>query len=448
MPESPEEKRARLKREREAVTATNPTASTTSTVSGQGTAKSFIPYQGDKTGSKGPDGTWREPGWNKTGMSVEEMQKLAQQKGYTGPADNKKLQEWMLTKPEMAAVVKKNHEKYGTPKAGIETDGHFGIRWADALKELPDALQENPVVTEEIPVAEKTAGAPTATYPPKTPDAIKNYNQDDITPYAPEPGMGAPWWLQDKINLAGSAINYFDRQKYMPWDAPVNYNIPDPTFYDDKRAVANINEQYQGAIDGLAQLSDPQSYTANATKLMGEAGNQAANVIADYQNRNVGVANQFATQNSALLNQEQITNNQKAKQLYDHSVIANQQWDNSSRDARNKVLSQFVNGITNSKMTGVFNEMQDNFTMNPRWGGDIYKRSDKDLRNTGPEASFQDKMKAILADKDLLIGVPDAQKGELAYKIATQGMDKPKSNRNYDPAAIESIMAMMAGMRG
>lgn len=105
----------------------------------------------------------------------------------------------------------------------------------------------------------------------------------------------------------GGKRPYFGKQfmvppkRYTPYAAPLNAMIPEPTFYDPNRELAEGASQ-RNMMAAYMQQMDPQQFSARANALNAQGAEQAANTIGKYQNMNVGVANQFSPLQTDIMN--------------------------------------------------------------------------------------------------------------------------------------------------
>lgn len=90
-------------------------------------------------------------------------------------------------------------------------------------------------------------------------------------------------------------------KRYTPYVAPLNAMIPNPTFYDPNRELAEAASQRKMMTEYMAGM-DPQAFGARASALNAQGAEQAANTIGRYQNMNVGVANQFSPLQTDIMN--------------------------------------------------------------------------------------------------------------------------------------------------
>lgn len=228
------------------------------------------------------------------------------------------------------------------------------------------------------------------------------------------PGQTPPeWWLQDKLKVAGALRDSASIKKYMPWAPKVDLQAPSPVYLDPTRELAAQSEQANLMAQGLGQFAGPQAFAANMSGMQGNAATQAANTLSKYNNANVNLANQFGWKAADVANQEQLMNQGVTQRLYDQTTLANQQYDNAKRAARNNVLNQYISGITNKEKTNALNQMYPNFQVSPRQGGRAYFKDTGKTIKPSQEQS-QNFSKRVLELKNQ--GLND----DVAYKTAMQ----------------------------
>lgn len=276
---------------------------------------------------------------------------------------------------------------------------------------------------------------------PEEPDPIKDIPPGTIgEPARPTPPVGP--YPQDVLSMGEAFANRMDIEKYYPWAPKVEPVIPKPTFFDPRRAEANIMGSYNTAINQLGAFASPQFLAANAASVAGTAMSAAADTIAQVQNQNVNVANQFETQRASILNNANLTNAAQAKQLYDQTTMMNQQYDNSKRDARNKLLGTIKNTVTNMATTDVINDVYGNrFMINPTKGGrlDFYNPPS----TISPAQQAQTKAEQFAAIREQLKGTNISD--EALLKIVFGTSDTPISTQDTDALAALSGMPRKYG---
>ncbi len=180
------------------------------------------------------------------------------------------------------------------------------------------------------------------------------------------------WWLQDKNNLGFAMSNLFGINRYTPWNAVPDNMYLDPTFYDPTRALAANSEMVNQGVQGAATFSNPQAFNANFSQLQGQGASHAADIVGNYADRNVSVANQANAANTAGYNQYSREKANLATNLFDKYAMMNQQFDNSKRQAKEQIVTALNQGYTNSGKTQALNSLFPNFNIDPSAGGPLY----------------------------------------------------------------------------
>lgn len=132
---------------------------------------------------------------------------------------------------------------------------------------------------------------------------IKSWEKmDEITYDEPPPGEIPPGEIPPGNRLPFFGRRFMARPKrYTPYVAPLNAMIPNPTFYDPNRELAEGASQRNMTMEYMAGM-DPQAFGARASAVNAQGAEQAANTIGRYQNMNVGVANQFSPLQTDIMN--------------------------------------------------------------------------------------------------------------------------------------------------
>ena len=293
----------------------------------------FVPHQGDRNPSKNPVTGKVEQGWNKSKYTPEEIDKLARARGYNGPRDNVKLQQWLMARPEYSKVVKELHTKYGQPKAGKEDDGFWGVRWDDALMAIPEESKpEAPVTTTP------------ATEPAKTEAKKEETVATQAAVPAPKKKSGS-WWLQDIVNFTGTLTDQVNR--YEPTQGKIDLQTPGYATLDPTRRLAANQEQFARLQNMTENTTDGNVGLAAMTGAQGQAFANAANAISEVENANVGIVNQAYAQNANIMNQEAGANEAGRQKYVEDMATLNQQYDNALQQKKWREIAAFNNGTSN-----------------------------------------------------------------------------------------------------
>ncbi len=254
----------------------------------------------------------------------------------------------------------------------------------------------------------------------------------------------AEWWLQDVVKTAGAARDFFGIKKYQPWQATPGVYLPNPTFMDPTRALAANAEVANIATQGAGAFSGPQAFSARSAQIQGKAAQNAADVLSQVHNQNVGIANQFEMTKAQILNQASDKKAQLATQLYDKNVILNQQFDNAKNQARQNLRQNYVDAITNRAQTQTLNQLYDQYQVDPTTGGFMYFTDGRPVTPT--QANKTGVMDKFQEYKRLNPGVDDST----IYKMAAADLGVPQvpgSQFGVDPSEFAYPMGIPSGFQ-
>ena len=165
-------------------------------------------------------------------------------------------------------------------------------------------------------------------------------------------------------------------KRYTPYAAPLNAMIPEPTFYDPNRELAEGASQ-RNMMAAYMQQMDPQQFAARANSLNAQGAEQAANTIGKYQNMNVGVANQFSPLQTDIMNKVMAYRADAADKL----VYNGQQEDKAYRNAMRSYLKGLdmydMNEYENASKLGMLNETNPYYSIEDSNNGAYLKWKDK-----------------------------------------------------------------------
>ena len=188
-----------------------------------------------------------------------------------------------------------------------------------------------------------------------------------LPPDAPEPRT--PFWQQDKLDIAGSVLDYANLKKYLPTLQQIPLHTGEFTPLDSAGAIAQINSQYNQTASQLDSSADPTVARANRLGLAGKAMEQIAGVQSQYDNANAQGAAQFSQQTAQMRNQNEAQNAELLARFMDQTTVANQQFDNSKREAMDRMRQRLKRGITNAQETEMVGDIYGrNFGINPQTG--------------------------------------------------------------------------------
>jgi len=257
----------------------------------------------------------------------------------------------------------------------------------------------------------------------------------------PTPPVGP--YPQDVLSMGEAFANRMGLKKYYPWAPEIEPVLPQPTFFDPRRAEANIMGSYNTALTQLGAFASPQQLSARASEVAGNAMSAVADTVGQIQNQNVQVANEFETQRAGILNNNNLNNAAQAKALYDQTTIMNQQYDNAKRDARSKLLGTIKNTITNMATTDVINDVYGNrFMINPTTGGQMEFYNPPSTITPAQQGQDRVEQYAALREKFKGTDISDDALLKLVFGVS----DTPVSPIDADAmAAISSIPRKYGG---
>ena len=292
-------------------------------------------------------------------------------------ATKKTYPEWVYKKGEKLSEYKTRMQTAGwTPEKIKEETDKLKPNFTDTFSGPREAWLAAKLQEEETPVAIPKEA--------KATDIIPDHNQQysNDTAYA-------PFWLQDTINTASAAGTRAGLKKYLPWAPQVELQTPRPTFFDPTRELANNTEQMQIGTEGAGMFAGPQAFNSRFAGIQGQGAKNAANILANYHNKNVGVANTFENLRADIYNRNNQGNAAVAQKLYDGTTIANQQFDNSKRKANAELRESYINALTNRGKTQTLNSIYPHYQVHPETGGLTTFDGGSDIEAT----NYQDKAK-------------------------------------------------------
>ena len=220
---------------------------------------------------------------------------------------------------------------------------------------------------EEIPENKKSIE-------PKEKETVDRGDVKRNTPTKLGQSTYAPWWLQDIIGTAGAYGDLARIKRYQPWQATPQVYLPEMVPYDPTRELAANAEQANIAMQAQQAFTGPQQLAAASAVTQGKALANTADIMARYNNLNVGLANQLEKERANLLNQASQQRAALDTQLWDKYTIANQQFDNSKALARQELRKNVINAVTNRAKTQAMNTLYPDYYTDPSTGGFVQFR--------------------------------------------------------------------------
>lgn len=312
---------------------------------------------------------------------------------------------------------------YFNGKGHMKVDGKFG-----------QGTYSTPAITED-------AAPPPGGGQDKTKEEEKKQDNsihpDSFDP-SRQPGQNEwmPWWAQDQINYGAAYRNRHGLHKYMPTYVSPDAVLPNAVYYDPTRALASNQEAMaaQNMLNGL--YAGAQRLRAVGSNIQGQGAGLAANILGDYNNRNVGVANQLAGIRAEIRNNIGLQKTKAIEDFLAKNTIANQQYDNAVRLADNDVRTNLLSGITNAQKTYWLNRLNPYYNINPESGALYFKRG-KSLNQGSPSsAAAGDSLALYKANVDKFKkAFPDADINkafEYAQRVSFSNKNQPGADDDAD----------------
>ena len=208
----------------------------------------------------------------------------------------------------------------GAYRPELGNDVRFGFEHYDALK-------------AKKPVQQQTV------YTPNTED---EYEPEKRNYYEREPIVGGTGWSKNAtLNFMNAALG--QRYRGFPYLAKVDLQTPGYVLEAPNQLIQNAQSSLKNVTD-LAQNTMPGNVAvATSLGVTGQGLEQAANVIAGVNNRNVQTVNQFSNIAAGIENQEEMFNRGQALPKFVADVnILGQQNVNSANKFRSNLLKAAI----------------------------------------------------------------------------------------------------------
>ena len=236
----------------------------------------------------------------------------------------------------------------------------------------------------------------------------------------------APWWAQDIGNMAMTVNERFGLKKHLPKEHTIDLAMPDAVYYDPSRALAASNEAANMAMQANNAFAGAQGTYRNSA-IAGNTFAQNANTLADYEAKNVNVANSYLDKVKGTLDKEAIANTDAMRRYFDEYTIAQQQFDNSKTALNRNMFEAWRNGLTNATKTQTMNTLYDQYNTDPSRGGITHFTQGRDQYAQVPPGG---------SSSNIHKGYKDFLKGK-------GWEDKPESYREY-----RATIGLADGRRG
>ena len=291
-------------------------------------------------------------------------------------------------------------------KLGIYTWSAPGIKKKDSVQKKTDVV----TTTDETKTKTKVGDVPNVVYE-------QGYEK-------------APWFRQDIANYYSALRNAADINKGpMPILQQLNSPLVDAALLDPARQIAALQSNLNTTQAGIRSGQDTPQAVANMIAASATSAPNIANIIADYENKNVGIANQRDQLNNQIIRSDMATNARALKGFYDEMTTREQQYQNAAADAANKIIKAYMQGETNRDIATSANVEHPNHSFDPLTGMYYFKRG-YDPKTGAPI----DEQMSISELYDLYMQKP-GMTPDLAIELITGTRSKSKTPTKEEGAA-------------
>lgn len=215
-------------------------------------------------------------------------------------------------------------------KAGdAYTDGFLGARtFSPTLPHTPNPY--TPGLAKVRPDVPQITGPEGVMLRQMQPDP----NPGTISPYNPR----VPLSPLQKANLLYSGYQAMSVPRYNPYRSQVQSPLTELARYNSQPALNAVQSSAAQAYNAN-RVQNPYLSGANNADIFGRSLEAQQQVIGNYQDRNVGVANQQAATNNQIQRQDLMFNTEANQRYYDQTQALAQNYNNEKRSATNQTVS-------------------------------------------------------------------------------------------------------------
>jgi hypothetical protein len=273
---------------------------------------------------------------------------IAAAKGHESAASK-----WFVEKANDYAVGKTGYPIYDVNQKGVYVPGY---EWSTAAR-----FEDVPTAPEQSTAEQTKESSIESAYPPKA------YYNNAISP--------AKWWNYDIVNYANALGNYFDVEPgNLPPYQQYSPSAINPTFVDPARAIAQQQGLVRQSQEAIGASADPTTGRANMIAAQAQSAPQIANIMAQYDQQNVGIANQYGQHNAQAMNEAQLQNMKLRQNYADEIETRHQQYVNALREGRTDVANTIMQGMKNASETAWVNAMYPTHNVDPATGNIFFKQ--------------------------------------------------------------------------
>jgi hypothetical protein len=183
----------------------------------------------------------------------------------------------------------------------------------------------------------------------------------------------APWFKQDKIQLASDLGTYFGIEKDKVWRPGLHWKPATPALTDFRGTAARIQSTAQGAMERSAPFlgGNPGQMLAANMEIQRQAANPTLQAQEAEYRANQAIVNDFEKFNTQGLNAFQMAKANWDAERYRDQLEAHRRFKNAKGQAWQNIVNTTKQGITNAAYAQALNLATPQFHMDPRSGGRV-----------------------------------------------------------------------------
>ncbi len=315
---------------------------------------------------------------------------------------------------------------------------YYGPRWRNFM---PGPPEWNPPMEtiNGIGQPEATPGMVPAS-PIASPASPADIPNSEMSKYVKDKGKKKrnPFNFDVDPNLYGNLMNVMQManvKKFQPYEAAPQAVIPDTVFMDPTRIIAAQQEMARSAGEG--DDSTPQGRAMSLGR-QGLAGSQAADVIGQVHNQNVGIANQAGREAAAITNDLMQRQATRLAELNKANFLSDRDYKREMGRLQAEFADRLEKQHDNRVKTAWLNKTSPYFDVNPITGMPLFKPGNAEAKfrqmyngsgqGTGEGlASYKS-----FYDQALKAGMTENQAREYAYNKSGADQHKTQTFKGYN----------------
>lgn len=226
-------------------------------------------------------------------------------------------------------------------------------------KEKPQDVKQPEIKDKETPkIAQyKNVGSPS--YPeikaPEFDEKAKEELANKLKELKSRNKINDTFFVQDVNNIMSAFANLVSVKKYMPVSFTYDVVVGRPVFYSPDRSIQASQQSANIAAKAASSVLPGGIAASFASGVSAQMSDNIADILAKTQASNVGIANQYNQLLASATNQANEARARQLEDIYNKTVIANQQYDNAKRDAMNKLVAAYNAALDNRAKKSIIN---------------------------------------------------------------------------------------------